>query len=255
MLTTEFINEITEDGIIDASKAEKIKSIIYEDGIIDRAEADALFEIADKTVGGAYDPAWMNLYVEAITDHVLKDDTSPGVVDDDEAKWLIDSIGADGICTPMEISLLAKVIGDSTSCPDNLIDYTLEKLMAQVVEDGIVDDGEVSLIKQVIYGEGGASGGKVDEKEADFIYAINDETTGNANCDDWQVLFVESLSSYYLEDDTSPGVIDEDEANHIISKCQGDGGLDGNEIALLKNLKDKATEIHESLNTLIEMAM
>jgi TPP-dependent pyruvate/acetoin dehydrogenase alpha subunit len=82
----EFAKEILEDGIIDAEEVKKIRERIYADNVIDKEEADFLFELNDAVSGKENDPSWKDLFVEALSDYVLKDEVSPGEVDDDEAK-------------------------------------------------------------------------------------------------------------------------------------------------------------------------
>lgn len=250
----ELINAICEDGIVDADEVTKLSAILDADGVIDREEADALFMINDKTTGNDNCDEWKEYFVKSLVAHVLADETSPGKIDADENTYLQEKIGADGVCDALELALCVTIITESTECVDEFIDYTLEKLKAQVLEDGIIDTGEVELLRAVIYGTGGSSGANVDKKEAEYLYALNDATSGKENCPEWQALFVEALGKYYLEDETSPGEIDQDEAGHLKDMMGMDGNLDGNEIALLGHIKISATTIHEDLDFLIELA-
>jgi hypothetical protein len=250
----ELINEICEDCIVDAGEVVKLSAILDADGVIDREESDALFMINDKTTGNDNCDEWKAYFVKSITAHVLADDTSPGKIDANENTYLQEKIGADGVCDSLELALCVAIITEAEECVVEFIDFTLEKLKAQVLEDGIIDKGEVELISAVIYGSGGSSGANVDKKEAEYLFALNDATSGKENSDEWQPLFVEALSKYYLEDETSPGEIDQDEAGHLKDMMGMDGNLDGNEIALLGHIKITASAIHEDLDFLIEMA-
>ena len=92
----DFASEILEDGVIDADEVKAIKQRLYEDGVIDREEADFLFTLNDGVSGKANHESWKSFFIEAITDHVLDDDETPGVIDQDEATYLIDKIKGDG---------------------------------------------------------------------------------------------------------------------------------------------------------------
>jgi hypothetical protein len=50
-----------------------------------------------------------------------------------------------------------------------------------------------------------------------------------------------------LEDEVSPGEIDQAEADWLIAHIEADGVYDENENALLQNIKAKATVIADSL--------
>lgn len=100
---------ILEDGIIDADEAAALKDRLYDDGVIDKEEADFLFEVNDAVSGKANDPAWIALFVEALTDYVLADEETPGEVDEDEAAYLIAQIDGDGQVDDIEKALLLNI--------------------------------------------------------------------------------------------------------------------------------------------------
>jgi len=239
--------KILEDGVIDADEVKLLRAELYEDAVIDREEADFLFDLNDATSGADNDTSWHELFVKALSDHVLEDEVSPGVIDDDEAEYLISKIQADGVVDGNELALLVNIAATGKGAPDSFNAFVLDSLKAAILEDGIIDEAEVETIRRVIYGTGGAGGAAIDSMEADFLFDLNDATSGNDNHPAWQALFVEALSSYVLEDEVSPGEIDEDEADYLIEKIMADGVVDENEKALLANIKAKATKIHDKL--------
>lgn len=251
----EFAREVLEDGIIDADEIAKIRERIYDDGIIDREEADFLFRLNDGVSGKDNDPGWTDLLVEAISDHVLKDDESPGVIDEDEATYLIDKIKGDGQVDMTELSLLVNILANATGeCPKNLIDFVFDSVKAAVIADGIVDDDEVNMLNKVVYGEGGAGGSDVDRTEADMLFDINDATSENeGHAESWQSFFVEAIAKHVLEDESSPNEIDEEEGDWLIARIEGDGTYDANETALLKHIKNNAKVINGKLKFKIDM--
>ncbi len=87
-------------GAIDKADVEVIRRLIYGSGsqsgiAISRAEAEFLFELNRATAGADNDPAWRDLFVKAITMHILHGGDSPERVDEQEAAWLSGQIGAD----------------------------------------------------------------------------------------------------------------------------------------------------------------
>lgn len=249
----DFARDILEDGIIDAEEVEKIKQRIYEDGIIDREEADFLFELNNGVSGKENHPSWKGLFVEALSDHVLKDEQSPGVVDQDEAQYLMEKIKGDGVVDDIELALLVNITATAKECPESLNTFVLNSIKDAVLEDKIIDADEVEMIKKVIYGSGGGAGEGIDRAEADFLFELNDATSGNANSPAWKDLFVEALSKHVLEDEESPGEIDADEAEWLLKNIEGDGVYDDNEKALLAHLKANAKTLHTKLQNKIDM--
>ncbi len=245
----EFANAVLEDGIIDADEVAKIRERIYDDGVIDRAEADFLFLLNDGVSGKDNAPGWSELFVEALTDHVLKDDESPGVIDEDEAGYLIEKIKGDGRVDANELALLVNITANATGeSPKKLTDFVLDSVKTAVIADGIVDDDEVEMLKKVVYGQGGAGGSGVDRAEADMLFDINDATTGNAgHATSWQGFFVEAIAKHVLGDEGSANEVDEEEGDWLISRIEGDESYDSNETALLRYIKANAKAISGKL--------
>lgn len=238
---------ILADGIIDAEEVRTINKAIYEDGKIDREEADFMFELNDAVTGKENHYSWKDLFVKAITDHVLKDDQSYGLVDDDEADYLIGKIQGDGTIDEIEQALLLKIIEKATGACEKFQDFVLTSFKNLILEDGVIDAGEVKTIKTIIYGAGGASGAKVDKREAEWLFELNDAVSGKANHESWKALMVEAISKYVLEDETSPNVVDDEEAEWLVAKIMKDGNLDDVEQAIVVNIKSKATSISPKL--------
>lgn len=122
----------------------------------------------------------------------------------------------------------------------------LEELKKELLADGIIDAAEVQTIKEVIYEDG-----KIDKDEADFLFEINDAVSSKENAPEWKTLFVDAITSYLLEDETSPGEIDDDEAKELYEQIKGDGQVDELERALLENLKAKSNNFPEILASLL----
>lgn len=120
MTLQELKADFLADGIIDAEEVAKLKEILYADGIIDKEEAEFLFEINDAVTGKENDPAWETFFIQAISDFLLKDEVSPGEIDNDEAAWLVEKIGADGQVDGTEKALLENLKKEAKSFPASL---------------------------------------------------------------------------------------------------------------------------------------
>jgi hypothetical protein len=252
---------ILEDGVIDSDEVSNIKERLYDDGVIDKDEADFMFALNDTIADGAAtvadDADWSGLFVQALSDFVLADEETPGVIDSGEANYLIEKIGADGQVDGNELALLVNIAAMATSeSPGNFNKYTLDALKAAVIADGIVDEEEVGWMKKVIYGAGGGTGADVDRDEAEMLFAINDacEDNDGQHHASWQALFVEAIGKHVLEDDVSPNAIDEDEGDWLVDKLTAQGGDDfsSNEKALMRHIKATATSIAGKLERKID---
>ena len=114
---SEMLRDILADGVIDAGEVKQLRERLYADGSIDREEAELLFKLNDATSGKSNDASWQSFFVEALTDHVLGDKSSPGALDDDEAKWLLACMESDGKLDANEKALIDNIKAKAKSLP------------------------------------------------------------------------------------------------------------------------------------------
>lgn len=118
----ELKKSILADGIIDEQEVKQLREILFADGVIDKEEADFLFELNNAVSGKENHPSWKTLFIDAITSFLLEDEISQGIVDEDEAKWLLEKIQGDGKLDEIEISLLNNLKTKAKQLPKSLID-------------------------------------------------------------------------------------------------------------------------------------
>ena len=99
-------------GAIDAADVEVIRKLVYglagQSGMaIGAAEAEFLFELNRATAGAANAPGWRDLFVKAVTMHLLFAGDSPDRIDAAEAHWLLAQIRPDQANLDNERALLA----------------------------------------------------------------------------------------------------------------------------------------------------
>ena len=248
----ELAKEIIADGVVDAEEVAKMRERLYADNVIDREEADFLFAVDDAVTGNKNDPGWKDLFVEALISHVLEDETSPGEVDDAEADYLISKIRADQQVDDLELALLVNIVAKGKRTTEKFQQFVLSSLKAAILEDGVIGANEVKMIKDVIYGPGGGAGEKVDWAEADFLFELNDAVSGKKNDPGWKTLFAEAIANHVLEDETSPGEMDNDEGAWLIAKLEADGKIDDSEKAALASIKARAKTIAGNLKSKLD---
>lgn len=116
----EIYNSIIADALVDSQEVTTLKTLLYHDGKIDKDEADLLFRINNACSGNANCSEWNDFFVDAICDFLLKDENTPGFVDNTEAEWLIKSIGSDNKIDELEKQLLSVVNTRAKSIPESL---------------------------------------------------------------------------------------------------------------------------------------
>ncbi len=123
---------------------------------------------------------------------------------------------------------------------------TLQDLKEEFLADGIIDANEVAELERVLFADG-----KIDLEEANILFDINNVVSGKNNAVSWNNLFIRAISSYLLDDENTPGLIDEDEAEWLYNKIKGDGKIDALERELLIKLKSNAKNFPSKLEELL----
>jgi len=113
-LLTAIRQAVVEDGPLDQQRVEQVRRLVSARGNsgregVERRLANFLFDLNDIITGRPNHASWAEFFVEAISDHVLDDDESPGEVDHSEAEWLIERIEGDGQYDETEKALLGKI--------------------------------------------------------------------------------------------------------------------------------------------------
>lgn len=257
----ELKKELLADGKIDAEEVNKLRDVLYADGKIDQEEVDFIFELNDAVSGKKNDPTWNQFFVQVVSDFLLNDEKSPGVIDEEEGKWLIDKISADGQVDGVEKQLLDHLKKNAKKMPATVTalltsavasnaapsdGVNLQQLKKELLADGKIDAEEVNKLRDVLYADG-----KIDQEEADFVFELNDAVSGKKNDPSWDRFFVQVISDYLLNDEKSPGVIDEEEGKWLVEKIGVDGQVDGVEKQLLDHLKKNARKIPSSVVVLL----
>src|SRR3984885_6795614 len=91
---------------------------VFADGAVSREAADELFEV--ERAGVAQTPEWTELFVEMITEHVVWQSRPTGVVDEEQAEWLIER--ADSCASANALALLVNVLGEAQRAPRRFLD-------------------------------------------------------------------------------------------------------------------------------------
>ena len=119
----------------------------------------------------------------------------------------------------------------------------LIQLRKQIVADGQILPKEVEQLKKELF-----SGEGMTKEKADFLFDFKDFLNKDKLTTEFSSLFVEAISSFLLEDDTSPGEIDDSEAKWLRAKIQLKGYQDRLDQMLLDNLRRKSINFPEILN-------
>ncbi|MBD5296553.1 MAG: YqhA family protein [Bacteroides sp.] len=119
---------------------------------------------------------------------------------------------------------------------------TLAELKKRLFSDGELSTSDIEQLKEAMF-DGGMTMGK-----GEFLFDLKDSVNHKKVAVEFKQLFVDAISALLLEDEESPGEIDDSEAKWLRAKIQSTGELDDFDKALLKNLKERAINYPSILN-------
>jgi hypothetical protein len=205
----ENLGQIRNSGRISADDTLVLRRVIYPDGHISANEAEWLFDL--NAACPEQDPAWHQLFIEALTDYVVNQIDPAGYVTAENASWLITRIGHDGkVDSATELELLVNILDKAKSCPPSLSAYALEQVRQAVISGegplrhgrilgaGRVTAGDVDLLRRTLYAAGGQANVAITREEADILFAISDATANGDNDPSWSDLFAKAIANHVM---------------------------------------------------------
>lgn len=203
------INSILARGSINEADVAQFRRVVFEDGIVSPEEAECLFKLNDAI--GAKDPQWPDFFVEALTDYLVFQERPHGYLTSANAAWLIERISTDGLVeTKTELELLVNVLEKARWSPVSLVTFALEQVKTAVisgngplrkgmtVEAGGITDGEVDLLRRMLYGFGGDGSVAVTRNEADILFDIDEAVAEATPNPVWTDLFVKAVANVIM---------------------------------------------------------
>ena len=111
----------------------------------------------------------------------------------------------------------------------------LEAIRKAIVASGSITTTDVAELRDIVYNDG-----KVEQKEAEFLFKLRKELNDFGNLKAWNEFFIQAICDFILDDERSPEAIDELEAKWLIEQIGEDGIIDDVEQKLLKRLRKEA---------------
>lgn len=204
------VEDLKSAGAIREADVVKLRRMFHADARIDRAEAEQLVDLNRSCP--QQDPAWIDCFVEMLTDHLVQQAEPEGYLTTENADWLISHIAPDGrVETKPEMELLINVLDKSRWSPQSLARFALNEVMQAIVNGdgplrahladnipGVVMDSDVEVLRRIIYAFGGDGNISITRHEAEMLFMINDATVGAENAESWQDLFVKTIANCVL---------------------------------------------------------
>lgn len=129
----------------------------------------------------------------------------------------------------------------------------LHQLRRSIIADGTLSEAEVNHLREAIFDEEGVTIAKAnflfDLKDTIQVKLIeaDDRRRRKQGGDSFRKIFIDAVTNLLLEDESSPGEIDVNEAKWLRAKMQNKGYYDRTDILLLDELKHRSINFPEIL--------
>ncbi len=196
-------------GILTEVDIQTFRRIFYEDGIVSAEEAEILFELNARCP--IVPASWSAFLIEAITDYVVFQAQPQGYVTADNAHWLLDRISEQGkVRTKLELDLVVNVLEQARWAPVSLAKFALEQVkhavlagsgplrQANGIARGTIGEGEVDLLRRILYAFSGHGNVAITRDEADVLFDIDEAVEDAAPNPAWTDLFVKAVANVIM---------------------------------------------------------
>lgn len=204
----DLVKEIASSGTITAEDVRQLRQEVFGDGVVRHREAEAVFRL-DRACGGK-DAAWLEFYVDALTDYFVWQAEPSRRVDAEKADFLTANILRNGrTVSASALELLINVIHWAEACPKELTLLVLEAVRDSVLDfdgavygagrrPGAIDAVDVEVIRRVIYAPAGDGSYLVTRREAELLFALERSTNPIKNDKSWSDLFVRGVANHLM---------------------------------------------------------
>ena len=120
---------------------------------------------------------------------------------------------------------------------------TLKEIRKDSIEIGYIDQSIIDRLQAEIQADQ-----QVSLEEANFLFTIKKQFANKNNSPNWRIFFIDTITRFLLEDEDSPGVVDEQEAQWLRAHIQSQGSLDRTDQLLLSELRTRSINYPSILN-------
>lgn len=118
----------------------------------------------------------------------------------------------------------------------------LKQIKREIFLDGRITNEDITKLREFLY-----EGDGMTKTKGDFLYDLKNTIRPELQTEDFKKLFIEAITILLLEDEVSPGEIDDSEAKWLRAKMQSNGYRDDVDAKLLENLKERSINFPEIL--------
>ena len=230
----------------------------YNKCIADRECVGILFLIKDlvETKSVSQIDEFTRVFLDYVSDALLKDVNSPGEIDEEEANWLKSKIECRAVVDNFDNALLEQLKKKSINFPESLAKILFEKkakeVRISVVKNGEISKEDVEVIENFL-DENYDDYSCAEKEKAELLFDLKYLTISNPiekRNDSFKDVFINAVCSYILDEKSkSPGEIDTEDEEWLNNKLAlSEAKNDPYDEDTLKRLKKRSLNFPQSLD-------
>ena len=201
MTLAEALGSLDGKAELTADDAHTVREIVYGgDCSVNQEEAEALFGL--NANAGEISPEWRALFLEAMTDFVVRQQTPAGYIGDDRADWLVGLMSTHRTMRGDEVELLVRLLEEADAAPECLSSFTLGVVqhlaLWRLKTAGSLAASDIDRLRRVVFAKGGAENVAVTRAEAEALFDINDEQRSHTPNPAWSDFFARAVGNAVL---------------------------------------------------------
>lgn len=209
-------DRLLKAGRITEQDVALLRADIFADDRVDLDEADMVLRLA--AACGDKDPAWDDLYVDALTDFYVWHAPPRGYVSEFQSRELIGHLLRDGRLTDAaDLELLLNVVYWAGYCPMELVYLVVEAVSQSVLDPDnavygrdrmprVIEAIDVEILRRAIYAPATDGGLVVTRDEAELLFELNNVTVESANHPTWSSFFTKAVANYMMYPSAATGI-------------------------------------------------
>jgi len=203
-------SDMPANGGISADEALDVRRALYSHDLLTPADMDRVFQTARKSAGRD-SIEWTNLFSEAVTDYVVRQNDPSDYIAQAKADWLVATLKTGGgVKTAAEFAMLIDVMKTALGVPPSLSTFALREIETAIVSGrrgaigggdhaaGSVTKSDVEALRAVLYAATTGSVGHVTRQEAEALFDIAHATAQGACDPAFDELFARAIGNYLM---------------------------------------------------------
>ncbi len=192
--------KVGANGFVSKKDVIFLRRDIFSDGVLSREELSKLLSLGERAPDG--DPEWVDFFGEAAADFYLREEVPHDYITERDFIDLKGEVTRYApTVTPLVLSMLIKLLSKATATPPDFQKFVSEQIKRNILDrsdDPVISKNDVNQVRNFLYAMGSDENIAISQKEAEFLFDLNDGTICTQNDLGWSELFVKAVAHHLM---------------------------------------------------------